>query len=168
VSLGILFIPAKLLWLTLGTLAEVELSKAAKSPKPAKRSLLGAILAALLLRIAVPVGYMPTALDDGWYLQFCPDGMPVQVMVALFGPSHQHHHQHQGGHHADNPTAAAPSYSQCDLGGALGAEAVDVSVLLVTSPLLSHASRFKLSDETVVAATIHAYQSRAPPLHRLI
>lgn len=41
-------------------------------------------LIALLLRAAVPQGYMPSAVADGWYLELCPDGISAATVAALF------------------------------------------------------------------------------------
>ena len=70
---------------------------------------------ALLLRIAIPVGFMPSGITGGWYLELCPDGMPEHVMVALYGEHHAHH-----GAGSDN------LFFECDYGnGATGAFALD-------------------------------------------
>jgi hypothetical protein len=42
-------------------------------------------LLAFLLRLLVPLGTMPAALSDGWFLKLCPDGLPAQVMARLLG-----------------------------------------------------------------------------------
>jgi hypothetical protein len=115
---------------------------------------------AMLLRVLVPAGYMPSDLDDGWYLKLCPDGMPVSVMVALFGHEHQHHHHPnaQGG-------AAAPeiTYAQCDLGGTLSADidatahvavpASEAQLPLAAAPL----------DQFFHSRSVYSHRPRGPP-----
>lgn len=72
----------------------------------ARAGLLRLALLGMLLRIAVPAGYMPAALADGWYLQLCPDGLSAAAMVALFGEGHRHHGVGVGtGHAAATPAA---------------------------------------------------------------
>ena len=47
----------------------------------------------------MPQGYMPVAVAGGWYLELCPDGIPVATVAALFGDLSQHHHSasdHEG------------------------------------------------------------------------
>ena len=69
----------------------------------------------MLLRVAIPVGFMPSGITGGWYLELCPDGMPEHVMVALYGEHHAHH-----GAGSDN------LFFECDYGsGATGAFALD-------------------------------------------
>ena len=75
---------------------------------------------ALLVRVAIPTGFMPSSMDDGWYLQLCPDGMPTHIMVALFGEDHSHHGQ------PDEDT-----FFQCDYdSGVVGDAILDDNLLL--------------------------------------
>jgi hypothetical protein len=55
-------------------------------------------LLALLMRVLVPAGYMPVAVAGGWYLELCPDGIPVDTVAALFGES-AHSHSSTTDHH---------------------------------------------------------------------
>ena len=136
------------------------------------------VLFALVLRIAVPAGYMPANLGDGWFLALCPDGMPAHVMVAWLGPQHQHHGQHQNltnddSHHSPHhmgydsgplPTAAdLPQYVQCDLGGGLAFEAdlhscgPSIEEPNATAALLAHDCAVRQWRR------YHPYLVRAPP-----
>ena len=114
------------------------------------------LLTSMLLRIAVPTGFMPAALEDGWYLKVCPDGLSMQTMMAVFG--------HQHAHHGDEDE----QFVQCDLGGGLGALAVLADVqglpVLAVPPLASPPVDVFLS----AASREYNQRPRAPPLSRLI
>lgn len=73
-------------------------------------SVLCLLLAGFLLQTAIPVGYMPANINDGWFVKLCPQGMSADVMAAVLGEHHHHHH--------DEDEA---SFLQCDLGGVIGA-----------------------------------------------
>ena len=53
------------------------------------------VLVALVLRFAIPAGYMPAELSGGWYLMICPHGLPQTAITALYGGAHSHHHDHE-------------------------------------------------------------------------
>lgn len=76
-------------------------------------------LLAILLRAAVPAGFMPGSLTSGWYLVLCPDGISSSAMMALLGEQqdHSHHHMHaQGSGTPGSDSSANASFNQCDLG----------------------------------------------------
>lgn len=112
------------------------------------------ILLGLVLRVVVPVGFMPANLGDGWYLKLCPEGMSVNSMVALLG---HHHHYH---HHAHDEEA---SFDQCDLAGfsslaALSANNTpEFSILYVTPVAVIPVDRYDRD-------TLISYRPRAPPI----
>ncbi len=120
---------------------------------------------ALCLRVLVPGGYMPANMADGWYLQWCPDGVPVEVLEILFAspeasPAHAHHHG------APSPTdeqAESGSYVQCDASGS-SADAQLASPLpsILAGALAAAAS--PLRPAPPATARVVAYRSRAPPL----
>ncbi len=119
-----------------------------------RRSLARLVLVGLLLRIAVPAGFMPTTLDDGWFLKLCPDGMPMSVMMALLG--HDHHH------HGEEPSP----YQQCDLGGGL-ADAISLPDLGPTASTCLASSDQALGDQPAIPTrALAAFQARAPPPSR--
>ena len=117
-----------------------------------------------MLQAFVPAGLMPQAASDGW-LKFCPDGMPVSVMVALFG--HEHHHHHAGhanlteGEHSSSPHSTA-EYQQCDLGGGLAAEFVSATTLEIAS-LPTAESYLSTFASSFYPSTPRNYHTRAPP-----
>lgn len=97
----------------------------------------------------VPVGLMPQATSDGWWLKICPDGMPHSVMMALSG--HEHHH-----HEAETET-----YQPCDLGGVLfDHPAAVVFDLELAAESLSFRPN---AVEYPRCVGVPCYHSRAPP-----
>ncbi len=106
---------------------------------------------ALLLRVAVPVGFMPSSVGHGWYLELCPDGMPVSLMVELYGEHHAHHG-------ADDNV-----FYECDYGGGVvGAVALDCGVFACG---LDPASGPVAAPGTspLWHAPFYGFRSRAPP-----
>jgi len=111
------------------------------------------LLAALLMRAAVPVGYMPAAPGTGLLFELCPDGMP-----AGFNPSEGHAHHH----HAAPDAAGEAGADQCQLGHMLSsAAAVGDSWQLDIVETLPVFSPMPTPPERGIAAT--AYRSRDPP-----
>lgn len=140
-----------------------------------------ALLAAVLLRVAVPVGYMPAPVASGWPVQLCPDGLSAEVMVALFGPAHQHHaapapHAHHQ-HSAAGPIApaddAATEVSQalaqhCPLAAFAALAVVSAPAAL---PLLRVADRGPAPQAARARAVQRPFlspQPRAPPQSLLL
>jgi len=80
------------------------------------RQTLWLLLASLLMRAAVPDGYMPSALGSGQLFELCPAGVPAGFMQALSGSGHHHH---------SNSAASESHYdaSQCPIGHLLSAAA---------------------------------------------
>ncbi len=109
-------------------------------------------LAGVLLRAAIPAGYMPASLADGWFVELCPDGWPAAAVVALFG------HEHAHAHHGEQPD----SFADCQLGGIAAAAVgtVDIAAALpaahaaVTPPQDRPAARDRGRD---------AFRPRGPP-----
>jgi len=73
----------------------------------------------LLVQGAMPSGYMPSAIDGGWPVMLCPDGLPENF---LSDRSHQHHHSPETVHgsNEDGPSSDENSTTDyCPLGSAL-------------------------------------------------
>ena len=111
--------------------------------------------AALLLRAAIPAGYMPAAAGSGLLFEFCPEGIPAEFMQILTGESgHEHGHMDHGdsGHHDH----------QCPVGHMLlSAAAVDdvwQEEAAPVAPALYTAQRYSFTN---VSRT--NYHSRGPP-----
>jgi len=138
------------------------------SGRIARCALLASFALALLLRIAIPLGYMPTASDDGWYLKFCPDGMPAAAMVALFGDTHQHHHvghhsSHNTAQHADVQNDEHAGFAQCDLGGGLALDLVANADAIGTRVIQALPTWHGADTWLPAADAWQRFRSRAPP-----
>lgn len=70
------------------------------------------VLTTLLLRAAIPAGYMPASLDSGVLFKLCPSGVPAEIMAAISGTGH-HHQSNSNGEHFDA--------EQCPIGQLLSA-----------------------------------------------
>jgi len=95
------------------------------------------LLAALVLRAAVPAGYMPASPGSGLLFELCPEGMPA-LYAAVQAANHHHQHDHHGPKdaasgggvdhcpigHMLSSAAAADSSWQADHGAALPADGV--------------------------------------------
>jgi hypothetical protein len=121
------------------------------------------LLATLLMRVAIPVGYMPAAAGSGLLFELCPEGMPASVMQALGG----HHHHHQA--HSDrssNQSEASFDAEQCPVGHMLSsAMATEAVQALDVEPVLATYACPVTVSQTNVTRT--AYRSRAPPTELL-
>ena len=111
----------------------------------------GVLLASLLLRVAIPAGYMPASMDDGWFVKLCPDGIPAEVMMALLGHEHAHHDDANSG------------FAQCEWGGALATPLLPADVgdqvpkfqpaaLAIASDTIEHSS-----------LSVYTTRQRSPP-----
>lgn len=113
------------------------------------------ILGSFLLQTAIPVGYMPAAVEDGWFVKLCPSGLSVEWMTTLLGHNHDHHSEGE------------ESFVQCELGGGLGAptmqhESPDMSASVEASAILPMPDVFQATS-----VTYSAHRPRSPPVFRL-
>ena len=127
-----------------------------------RRWFTGVALLALLLRVLVPTGYMPAALDSGWYLSLCPHGMPDPAAVAALGHAgHGAHHDHtQQGH--DHDAAQGPDHCELGSGFALSAIVAAFASPVALAPALSTIYTYSLPF--LARAQTRYYDGRAPPL----
>lgn len=111
------------------------------------------LLAAFMLRAAIPVGYMPAAPGSGLLFELCPDGMP-----AWFAQSGEHAHHH----HGEPDSAGEASADQCQMGHMLSsASAVgDFSQLDVVNARPDFSPAPARPERGMATAT---YRSRDPP-----
>ena len=132
-----------------------------------------ALLATLVLRVLVPVGYMPAALSAGWPVQLCPDGLSSAAMTALLGEQHQHHGMHAmpvGAHHGDHGVTEQPQPSvdatpgQCDLAAFSGAVAPATSAVTLLPPRIHATVVTAVATLHVRSVAYERYRSRAPPV----
>ncbi len=108
---------------------------------------------AFLLRLLVPAGYMPAAVDSGWPLQLCGDGIPAEIMAHLTGA---HHH-----HHAHGDTGSMPEH--CDLGGGFAADAVLASMEIEGTPPMPALQAQRPPLVSGQSGVYPTQQPRAPP-----
>jgi len=127
------------------------------------RWLAGLALLTMLLRVAVPGGYMPTSIAGGWYLSLCPHGMPNPAAVAALANSAQHEHHHGHGAQGGHDHGAAHSFDHCELGSGLTLsatlEAFGLSFTLIPVPAAQAAQRTVAPQ----CSLSRIYHSRAPP-----
>lgn len=109
---------------------------------------------AMLLRVAIPTGFMPSNIDDGWFLQLCPDGMPTHVMVALFGEHHLHHGDSDG-----------DTFFQCDYDGGVVGDALLADTFLSCSVPSANTLVASITGFQTLKKPVLGFSSRAPPAH---
>jgi len=118
------------------------------------RSTLILALAALILRAAIPAGYMPASVDSGLLFKLCPSGVPAGFMAAISSTGHDHH---------EGSDAAHFDAEQCPIGQSLSAAiAVDDFWLIEPVPLLSTFDAGVV--QIPVSRTPANYHSRDPPV----
>lgn len=76
------------------------------------------VLATLLLRAAIPDGYMPAKAGSGLLFELCPSGVPEGFMMAVAGSANSGHRHHQHGTESGDSHWDA---GQCPIGHLLSA-----------------------------------------------
>ena len=109
-------------------------------------------LAMLGVRALAPLGYMPASAGTGLLYELCPEGMPAEVMHALWGGGHHHHHGDDGG----GATESCPIGHM--LAAAMAAD-VDASTVVLPEPALF----FLLSPVAVECRARGHHRCRSPP-----
>jgi len=118
--------------------------------------LLHVALAAVLVRSAIPLGFMPAPLSSGWLLQLCPGGLNAHDVEILLGP-HAHHH---GG----DAESDATDFENCPLGLLLGAIGLCSSDAAGTGASLVTLRIVDLYVSPLLGRHIAPYSSRDPPV----
>jgi hypothetical protein len=113
--------------------------------------LTGILLAMLLLRAHVPVGFMP-ASGTPFLLELCPSASP---MPGSWGePAHHDHHHHAGTHgHFEN----------CPFGSAPGAGPASQLVVFQPSGQATSLESVEFESFHTGARVTRAHQPRGPP-----
>lgn len=107
--------------------------------------------AALLLRAAIPAGYMPAAAGSGLLFEFCPEGISVEFMQILAGETG---HDHHGGDEHDD--------HKCPVGHMLlSAAAVDSAEQIELAPVPQ--ALFAVTPYSFTSISPTYYRSRGPP-----
>ena len=114
------------------------------------------LLATLLLRAAIPDGYMPSRVGGGLLFELCPSGVPAGFMEALAGVGPGHHHAHE----ADDE--AHFDASQCPIGHFLSMAAI-VDDVPVSDILPAPAVSIGWIVATPAPLARRLYRSRGPP-----
>lgn len=119
--------------------------------KRSKRAL-RLVLASFLLQTAIPLGYMPASIEDGWFVKLCPNGLSAAWVSALLGDQHKHH--------SDDESV----FAQCDLGGGLG-NPVALSDFAGTAAYSAPESILPVSDYLPATGISHYRpRPRSPPV----
>lgn len=142
--------------------------------KPTVRALIALLAAAgVLLRAAIPVGYMPGDLSRGAWAAPCPSGFPAGWFEASgAGGAHGGHaHHHPPSHGADGDasvhdpeTHAVALDERCPLGEALHAPALPVHPTFVSTALTTAPPPVGLNALIAARRPPGLPDARAPPL----
>lgn len=116
------------------------------------RPLVACLSFVLLLKLLVPVGYMPDVSSDAFTIVVCPSGMP-QGFDAGGKNDHAHHHQGQHGKSAHDVCAF----------GASPHAAIASTLFILSFLLLGSLICFARRDEHLAALTSQAAWPRGPP-----
>jgi hypothetical protein len=115
---------------------------------------------AVVVKLLVPVGYMPGPLAAGLPVQLCDAGFAA---VAVHEHAAHSGHSHHGGGQHEHDKASELHWKYCPSGALAAAGAIPVEYRID----LPHAEqeRLALRDATGVTRTpFIAFRSRAPPL----
>jgi hypothetical protein len=113
--------------------------------------LTGILLAMLVLRAYMPVGFMP-ASGTPFLLELCPSASPVPDFLS--GPGHQGHHHHAATHgHFEN----------CPFGSAPGAGPASQLVVFQPSGQVTSLKSVTFESFHIGARVARAHQPRGPP-----
>lgn len=87
------------------------------------------VVATLLLRAAIPAGYMPAGAGNALLFEMCPSAVPADLLMAIAGSTHAHHH------HGGDSDESHFNAEQCPIGQLLSvAVAVDIAYPLDAAP----------------------------------
>ena len=115
------------------------------------------VLAALLLRAAIPDGYMPAAAGTGLLFELCPSRVPAEFMQAMQRSEQGHHH-----HGSSDDATSHYDASQCPIGPLLSAAVAFDDFAEIdtaqTSPVVHKAPLPNWRTRTPLT-----YRSRGPP-----
>jgi hypothetical protein len=125
-----------------------------------KRRLLGLVLPLLLMRLLVPVGFMPMAGPGGLEIALCP---AAAVLPPGLATAHAGHHMQHAGHAGGSEPPAAEHHAPC-LFAASAAPPLAPGVLLAAAPpALAAANLPAQARDSALPVTPRAQSARAPP-----
>lgn len=118
------------------------------------------LAAALLLRLAVPAGYMPAISDGRVTLALCPDAAPVPTThAAMPGMAHHDAPNDEGHHPGDAPRGCA--FADLSLPTLAGADPIQLAAAILY--VMVAALFLRALPPRVVAPRLRP-PTRAPPL----
>jgi hypothetical protein len=113
--------------------------------------LTGILLAMLMLRAYVPVGFMPAA-GTPFLLELCPSAAPMPAYLG--GAAHHDHHQHSETHR---------HFENCPFGSAPGAGPASQLVVFQSPGQVTSLESVAFESFHVGAPVARAHQPRGPP-----
>lgn len=116
------------------------------------------LIAALLMRAAIPAGYMPATVGSGGLFMLCPEGTTGELLRLLVADSgqHDHHHHPVGDSETGKDTHRCPFATLFLLAVAGDAIAQPVNQAVAALPVAAAICSFQ-------SALRANYHSRAPP-----
>ena len=122
----------------------------------------------MLLRAAIPVGYMPAASGSGLLFAMCPSAVPADLLAAISASDGvgEHRAGHHMAHHGATAESDTPSQhfdaSHCPVGQILSATAIVAPEIAISLPKVSGSWRVTASRTPGSATPVHSH-SRDPP-----
>ena len=110
-----------------------------------------ALVLGLVLRSAIPLGYMPGNLLAGEFMVLCPSGVPAVMLEAL------------SGHHAHHDMSTVDVDRDCPIGSALTPAWISNDWLFDDSIERELDAVPVYGSQSFQSATFLAYRQRAPP-----
>jgi hypothetical protein len=121
-------------------------------PKRPQKRLLAALLPLLVLRLLIPVGFMPMAGSDGLSIGLCPGDGPLPPTLA---------HLHHGGQHGG--TGGGAHHAPCLFAASAGAALAPAFLALPLSTPPAVPAALPRSDRHSPPSICRAQSPRAPP-----
>jgi hypothetical protein len=122
--------------------------------------LTGILLAMLLLRAYVPVGFMPAG-GTPFLLELCPSASPVPGSLAV--AAHHAHHDHDHDHGRHDHAATHGHFENCPFGSAPGAGPASQLVVFQPSGQVASLESVEFESFYIGARVARAHQPRGPP-----
>ena len=126
--------------------------------KRAKQALVLVFYLAFAVKLLIPVGYMPTAIGDGWPLRLCDAGLSGAVFSET-GRQHEHDHDHDG-------EQDELQWEHCPLGALAAANGIPIEHHIELS---FRGQDFSPGQHVIqsIATRVVGFRSRAPPYNVL-
>ena len=113
------------------------------------------VLVALVMRAAIPAGYMPATAGSGLLFELCPSAVPAEILAAMSGSRHMHHHDGEG-------SSSHFNAERCPIGQVLSmAAAIDIAAPVEDIPAVV-APAIDVSPAPGARSPVNR-RSRSPP-----